>query len=87
MTVSMLIKLLAVVVVTPVFLGPGILVFILGGWVGQVYMKAQLSAKREMSNAKAPVLGQYVLSCRMFSFGLVLTIEILSVALVLRSQD
>lgn len=62
MTVSMLIKLSAVVFVTPVFIGPGILVFVLGGWVGQVYIKAQLSVKREMSNARAPVLGQYVWS-------------------------
>ncbi|KAG6919579.1 hypothetical protein DXG01_004242 [Tephrocybe rancida] len=34
-------------------------VAILGGWAGQIYIAAQLSVKREMSNAKAPVLGHF----------------------------
>jgi hypothetical protein len=42
----------------PVFLGPGIIVAALGGWVGRIYMAAQLSVKREMSNARSPVVGQ-----------------------------
>lgn len=58
MSITMVIKFSAVVVVTPVFIGPGVLVFLLGAWLGQVYMSAQLSVKREMSNAKSPVLGQ-----------------------------
>lgn len=58
MTMAMLVKFSAVVLLTPAFLAPGILVAILGGWIGQVYIAAQLSVKREMSNAKAPVLGQ-----------------------------
>ncbi|THH12876.1 hypothetical protein EW146_g7283 [Bondarzewia mesenterica] len=58
-TSTMLIKLAAVVVLTPAFLVPGIFVSLLGGWCGQIYMKAQLSVKREMSNAKAPVLGHF----------------------------
>lgn len=58
MTMAMLVKFGAVVFLTPAFLGPGILVAILGGWIGQIYIAAQLSVKREMSNAKAPVLGQ-----------------------------
>jgi hypothetical protein len=58
MTMAMLVKFSAVVLLTPAFLGPGILVAILGGWCGQIYIAAQLSVKREMSNAKAPVLGQ-----------------------------
>jgi hypothetical protein len=33
------------------------MIAVLGGLLGQVYMKAQLSVKREMSNAKAPVVG------------------------------
>ncbi|KAI0775462.1 ABC transporter type 1, transmembrane domain-containing protein [Irpex lacteus] len=36
---------------------PSIFIAIAGGWLGNVYIKAQLSVKREMSNAKAPVLG------------------------------
>ncbi|KZT67587.1 P-loop containing nucleoside triphosphate hydrolase protein [Daedalea quercina L-15889] len=59
LSVAMLCKLAAVVVMTPVFLIPGALVAFLGGWLGRVYMKAQLSAKREMSNARAPVLGHF----------------------------
>ncbi|KAI0052966.1 hypothetical protein FA95DRAFT_1579668 [Auriscalpium vulgare] len=58
-SVSMLIKLGAVVVLTPVFLVPGVLVFALGGWCGQIYMRAQIAVKREMSNARAPVLGHF----------------------------
>jgi hypothetical protein len=60
MTTAMLIKLGAVVLFTPIFFGPGILVAVLGGWCGQIYIAAQLSVRREMSNARSPVLGQYV---------------------------
>lgn len=56
----MFMKLSAVVFMTPLFIIPGVIVGIFGGWVGQIYMAAQLSVKREMSNAKAPVVGQYV---------------------------
>ncbi|KAK0203772.1 hypothetical protein DFS33DRAFT_1431870 [Desarmillaria ectypa] len=59
MTLGMLIKFAAIVAFTPIFLFPGILVAILGAWCGQIYIKAQLSVKREMSNAKAPVLGHF----------------------------
>jgi hypothetical protein len=55
----MIVKLGAVVTVTPVFLAPGLFIGMLGGWIGRIYMKAQLSVKREMSNAKAPVLGHF----------------------------
>lgn len=55
-TLSMVIRLASVLVYTPIFLLPAVLVAAFGLWIGQVYMKAQLSVKREMSNAKAPVL-------------------------------
>jgi hypothetical protein len=55
------VRLGAVVLMSPVFLIPGIIVGGIGGWIGQIYMAAQLSVKREMSNAKAPVVGQYVI--------------------------
>lgn len=58
MTITMLIKFGAVVLFTPAFLLPGVVVAILGGCTGQIYIAAQLSVKREMSNARAPVLGQ-----------------------------
>ncbi|KIJ68833.1 hypothetical protein HYDPIDRAFT_173463 [Hydnomerulius pinastri MD-312] len=59
LTLSLAFRLGAVVILTPAFLVPGILVGISGGWFGRIYMKAQLSIKREMSNAKAPVLGHF----------------------------
>ena len=52
-------KLLAVVIYTPVFLLPSIFVIGCGVWLGNVYIKAQLSVKREMSNCKAPVLAMF----------------------------
>ncbi|KAH7905737.1 P-loop containing nucleoside triphosphate hydrolase protein, partial [Hygrophoropsis aurantiaca] len=59
LTVTILIRLGAIVVMTPAFLLPGIIVGVVGGFVGRTYMKAQLSVKRERSNAKAPVLGHF----------------------------
>ncbi|KAK0480768.1 hypothetical protein IW261DRAFT_1474488 [Armillaria novae-zelandiae] len=59
LTLAMIIKFIAVVAFTPIFLFPGIVVAILGAWCGQIYIKAQLSVKRELSNAKAPVLGHF----------------------------
>ncbi|KAJ7778321.1 hypothetical protein B0H16DRAFT_1711830 [Mycena metata] len=59
MSMSMFVKFCAVILFTPVFAIPGILVGVLGGWCGQIYIAAQLSVKREMSNAKAPVLGHF----------------------------
>ena len=55
----MLIKLSAVVIYTPVFLVPAVLTALLGAWTGQVYIKAQMSVKRELSNAKSPVLSVF----------------------------
>lgn len=43
----------------PVFLLPCIAVIGFGVWIGTVYIKAQLSVKREMSNRKAPVLAMF----------------------------
>jgi hypothetical protein len=55
---SMLAKFTAVVVLTPVFLFPGALLAVAGCYCGQLYIQAQLAVKREMSNAKQPVLAQ-----------------------------
>ncbi|TDL20537.1 P-loop containing nucleoside triphosphate hydrolase protein [Rickenella mellea] len=41
----------------PALLSGGIMA-ILGGWLGMVYLKAQLSVRRELSNAKSPVMSQ-----------------------------
>jgi ABC-type multidrug transport system fused ATPase/permease subunit len=58
-TMAMTIKLISIVIVTPIFLIPGVVLFIFGGWCGNIYMSAQLSVKREMSNMRAPVLGHF----------------------------
>ncbi|KAH9911186.1 P-loop containing nucleoside triphosphate hydrolase protein [Fomitopsis serialis] len=59
LNISMLIKVVAVVIMSPIFLVVAVAVAIAGGLVGQIYMKAQLTVKREMSVAKAPVLGHF----------------------------
>lgn len=58
-TMNMLIKLTAVIVYTPVFLVPAIFTAALGAWFGHMYVRAQMSVRREMSNAKSPVLGVF----------------------------
>ncbi|KAH9984900.1 hypothetical protein BJV77DRAFT_1035217 [Russula vinacea] len=58
-SVGMLIKAIAVVYLTPVFIFPCMIIAVVGARLGQVYMKAQIAIKREMSNAKAPVLGHF----------------------------
>ncbi|KAF7325835.1 ATP-binding cassette transporter [Mycena kentingensis (nom. inval.)] len=49
----------AVCFLTPLFAVPGVLAALIGGLVGQLFIKAQLSVKRESSNAKAPVLAHF----------------------------
>ncbi|KAH9059057.1 hypothetical protein EDB87DRAFT_1832312 [Lactarius vividus] len=56
---AMLIKFVAVVYLTPAFSVPGISIAVFGAWLGRIYMRAQIAIKREMSNAKAPVLGHF----------------------------
>ena len=58
-TIIILVRFFAVVSLSPVFIVPGIVVSALGVFCGRVYMKAQLSVKREMSKAKAPVMGHF----------------------------
>lgn len=59
MSSDLISRLIAVTLFAPVFVIPGLLLGVVGGYLGNVYMKAQLSVKREMSNAKAPVLGHF----------------------------
>lgn len=44
---------------TPPFLLPALIIGVVGGFLGKAYIKTQLSIKREMSTAKAPVLGLF----------------------------
>ncbi|VDC04885.1 unnamed protein product [Peniophora sp. CBMAI 1063] len=50
-------QLVGIVLVAPAMLLPGLICLALGAWVWNVYMKAQLPVKRDMSNKKAPALG------------------------------
>ncbi|RPD67396.1 P-loop containing nucleoside triphosphate hydrolase protein [Lentinus tigrinus ALCF2SS1-6] len=56
-TAAILMSLAGIVWVAPIFSAIGIISATLGGWWGQVYLKAQLPVKREMSNTRAPILG------------------------------
>ncbi|KAI0640442.1 P-loop containing nucleoside triphosphate hydrolase protein [Trametes meyenii] len=59
MVVFMLLKMFAVILFSPIFLIPTFLVAIMSAACGNAFMKAQLAVKREMSNAKAPVLSHF----------------------------
>ncbi|KAF4617819.1 hypothetical protein D9613_006245 [Agrocybe pediades] len=57
--VGIVARLTAVVMVTPLFLVPGLAVAVLATAIGALYLKAQLSIKRELSNARSPVLAHF----------------------------
>lgn len=67
----MMVKLIAIFVYAPVFLVPSLLVVGLGAWLGKVYIKAQLSVKRELSIRKTPVLAAFSNATRGLSVYLV----------------
>lgn len=58
-TLGIIARFFAVITLSPIFTIPGIVIAGLGGYMGNLYMKAQLPIKRESSNAKAPVLGHF----------------------------
>lgn len=45
-----------VIIMSPIFGIPGAILCVIGWWMGQLFMKAQLAVKRERSNARAPIL-------------------------------
>lgn len=59
MTAIMLVKFVGILIVSPIFIIPGSIITLLGALCGQIYMRAQLPVKREMSKARAPVLGHF----------------------------
>ncbi|KAG9114446.1 hypothetical protein FRC07_007648, partial [Ceratobasidium sp. 392] len=59
MTVQLGLRLVAIVAVSPVFVFPGAILLIVGFWIGQVYIAAQLWAKRETSNARSPLFSHF----------------------------
>ena len=58
-TTYMLCKLGALMFVLPIFFFPVVAACVFGGGFSYIYMRAQMSVKREMSNAQAPVLGHF----------------------------
>ena len=50
-------SLAGIIWVAPAFSAVGIVTALIGGRLGQMYLKAQLPVKREMSNTRAPILG------------------------------
>jgi len=58
LSVSLVARLLGVVLVIPFAIVGGLIVAFIGGICGQFYIHSQLRVKRQMSNAKAPLLAQ-----------------------------
>ncbi|GBE88702.1 ATP-binding cassette transporter abc4 [Sparassis crispa] len=58
-TAALIMRLVAVLVMSPIFTVPSVVLAMIGGWCGQLYVKAQLSVKREMGVAHAPVLENF----------------------------
>ncbi|KAF5323760.1 hypothetical protein D9619_012892 [Psilocybe cf. subviscida] len=56
LTFSLATKLGAIILFAPLVFFPGLAIGAMGFYIGNLYLKAQLSAKREMSNARSPVL-------------------------------
>ncbi|KAJ7189543.1 P-loop containing nucleoside triphosphate hydrolase protein [Mycena pura] len=59
LTLSLCIKFGTVILFSPAFLVPGLVITMLGAFFGQLFMKAQLPVKREMSNARSLTLGHF----------------------------
>ncbi|KAH8104851.1 hypothetical protein BXZ70DRAFT_1049036 [Cristinia sonorae] len=55
----MIARFCSVILVAPATLLPGLMVAITGGWLGRIFVKAQLSVKREMSNAQSPIFSHF----------------------------
>ena len=56
---TVVVKLICVIVYTPIFVIPSIAMGIVAAWMGKLFGKAQLSVQRELSNSRAPVLGHF----------------------------
>ncbi|KAH9886265.1 P-loop containing nucleoside triphosphate hydrolase protein [Cubamyces lactineus] len=58
-TLFVLVRVLAIILFSPVFIFPAIFMMSVSALCGHIFMKAQLSVKRELSNHKAPVLAHF----------------------------
>lgn len=56
---AMIVKLGGIILMSPAFVIPGSIIALVAVMCGQLYMRAQLPVKREMSNARAPVLAHF----------------------------
>ncbi|KAI0373552.1 P-loop containing nucleoside triphosphate hydrolase protein [Pilatotrama ljubarskyi] len=59
LTLNMLLRVTLAVILAPLFIIPSAVVGVVGAMLGLVYLKAQMCVKREMSNARAPVLAHF----------------------------
>ncbi|TCD68042.1 hypothetical protein EIP91_011586 [Steccherinum ochraceum] len=58
-TAFLIARFIALLIIAPSALVPGVLVAVAGTMVGYVYLQAQRSIKREMSNAQAPIISHF----------------------------
>ncbi|KAF8966510.1 multidrug resistance-associated ABC transporter [Flammula alnicola] len=58
-SMSVITKIGVIIIFTPPFFAPGLAVTGLGFYLGNLYLKARLSVKREASNARSPVLAHF----------------------------
>ncbi|KAF8722474.1 P-loop containing nucleoside triphosphate hydrolase protein, partial [Rhizoctonia solani] len=59
MTIQLVSRFVAIILVSPTFSFAGALLLALGIWMGQVYISAQLPVKRHMSNARSPIFSHF----------------------------
>ncbi|CAE6442804.1 unnamed protein product [Rhizoctonia solani] len=59
MTIQLFSRFVAIILVSPAFTFAGAVLLALGIWIGQVYISAQLSVKRHMSNARSPMFSYF----------------------------
>ncbi|PBK97861.1 P-loop containing nucleoside triphosphate hydrolase protein [Armillaria gallica] len=59
LNLQLIIQFGSIILFSPAFIFPGVMLTCLGGVFGQLYMKAQLPVKRCNANAKSPLLGHF----------------------------
>lgn len=56
---TLTLKFVLLVWIVPIFTPIALIIAVCGGLIGEMYIKAQLNVKREMSNAKSPLYSQF----------------------------
>ncbi|KAL7284518.1 hypothetical protein ACG7TL_001809 [Trametes sanguinea] len=57
--VYMVLKVIAIIILSPIFIAPALIVSLASGLCTNVFIKVQLAVKRELSNTKAPMLAHF----------------------------